>query len=544
MGLPRRVLIVDDNPANLITLKCILDPVDVTIDTAISGFEALRLADDHSYSLVLLDIQMPEMDGFETLTQLRRLPSHHFTPIILISAVYTEDQHKIKGLETGAIDFIPKPVNPDFLRAKVRVFLDLEENRTKLNFLIDELKLKNTQLTNEIEKGIQIARELELAKAKADRANEYNSQLLVNMSHEIRTPVNSILGFADLITNPGVNDEDKKKYLQYIGSSSQNLLFLIDEILEHSRFEAGGISINITTVEIVSFCKELFASFQELNRISNKGSLAFSLDLDQEIEECHLYTDSQRLRQILSNLLNNAFKYTINGAVKFGFKLKETDIQFFIIDSGIGIPNENINEIFDRFKRVPGSQESLINGSGLGLFISKNLIELLGGHIWVRSEYGIGSEFWFSIPLKKAETGKRAIMEHSDTHLPDNIDWKSKTILIAEDEELNFLFLKECLRQTGVKIIWAKTGRESIEMASENPNIDLVLMDIRMPDIDGFQATKKIKSIRPHLPLIIQTACTLSDESKRSRKEGCDEFITKPINRVLLLTTISIYLNS
>jgi two-component system, sensor histidine kinase len=543
MGMSRRLLIVDDNQANLLTLKSILDPINVTIDTAISGFDALQMADELSYTLILLDIQMPEMDGFETLTRLRDLPSHRFTPIILISAVYTEDQHKIKGLETGAIDFIPKPVNPGFLRAKVRVFLDLEENRAKLDLLVEVLKQKNTQLINEIEKGNKIVRELELARTKADRANEYNNQLLVNMSHEIRTPVNSILGFADLITNPSATSKDKEKYMQYIRSSSQNLLFLIDEILEHSRLEAGELSINISHVEIVSFCKELFESVQNLVRPTNKGIVNFSIEYDQGITEFNILTDSQRLRQVLSNLLNNAFKYTSEGFVKFGFIIKEAEIEFYILDSGIGIPNENQIEIFDRFKRLGNGPESHTNGSGLGLSISKNLIDLLGGKIWVSSKPGKGSEFWLSIPLKKIDAEKKPSLTQPTVSMSNNMDWKSKTILIAEDEELNYLFLKECLRLTGIKILWAKTGRESIEMVTENPNIDVVLMDIRMPDIDGFQATKKIKSLRPELPLIIQTACTLSDESKRSKKEGCDEFLTKPINRVLLLTTISLFLN-
>jgi signal transduction histidine kinase len=543
MGLPQRILVVDDNETNLLGFKTILSPIPVDINTARSGSDALHLAEANPYSLILLDIQMPEMDGFETIRQLRQLPGHEFTPIILISAIYTEDQYKIKGIQTGAVDFIPKPVNPDILRAKVQVFLDLEDNRAKLNALVEELKIKNRLLTDEIEKGIQIAKELEIARAKAEKASEYKSQLLVNMSHEIRTPVNSILGFADLITNPTVATKDKEKYLQYVSNSSQNLLFLIDEILEHSRLEAGELKITVAPVNLNELCSELLDSFENIKLQTGKDQISLNLEIDSSTPNLIANTDSQRLRQVLSNLINNAFKYTDSGKVSFGFKQKETEIEFFVKDTGIGVAPEDITEIFNRFKRAENHTDLKTTGTGLGLSISKNLIELLGGKIWVESELSKGSEFRFTLPLGQPSTLTTYIIQPSVSVLPDNLDWCLKTILIAEDEELNFLLLQEGLRVTGISVLWARTGRKSIEMVTHHPEIDLVLMDIKMPDIDGYQATRMIKSKRPNLPLIIQTAYALSDEKNRSISEGCDEFLTKPINRPLLLRTMSKYLN-
>jgi signal transduction histidine kinase len=543
MNMRQRILIVDDNQTNLQGLKNILRQMPVDVDMAISGFEAVHLAEKNTYSLFLLDIQMPDMDGFETLKKLRQLARHEFTPIILISAIYTGDQYKIKGIQTGAVDFIPKPVNPDILRAKVQVFLDLEENRSRLNSLIEELKIKNKLLTEEIDKGIQIAKELETARTKAEKASEYKSQLLVNMSHEIRTPVNSILGFADLITNPTVATKDKEKYMQYVSNSSQNLLFLIDEILEHSMLEAGELKINVNQVDVNDLCCELRDSFENIKIQTGKDQILLTLETESSKPELIVNTDGQRLRQVLSNLINNAFKYTNSGVVSFGFIQVEQEIEFFVKDSGIGVSPENIAEIFNRFKRAGNQNEISTTGAGLGLSISKNLIELLGGNIWVESELGKGSEFRFTIPLIHPDIVTGFVIKPLAPLLPEEMEWGSKTILIAEDEELNYLLLQEGLRISGINILWARTGRQSIDIVEAHPEIDLVLMDIRMPDIDGYEATRIIKSLRPGLPLIIQTACALSDEKNRSISEGGDEFITKPINRPLLLRTMSKYLN-
>ncbi|MDD4645581.1 MAG: response regulator [Bacteroidales bacterium] len=536
-----RILIVDDNETNLLGLKMILRSIPVEIDLASSGFDAVQLAKNNRYSLVLLDIQMPEMDGFETLKNLRQLSLHEATPVILISAVYTEDQYKIKGMQTGAVDFIPKPVNPDIVRAKVQVFIDLEENRTKLRSLIDELNLKNRLLTEEIQKSAQITKELEIARANAEKASDYKSQLLVNMSHEIRTPVNSILGFADLIVNPLVPKKDKEKYLRYVSNSSKNLLFLIDEILDHSKLETGELKISVSPLDICGLCAELFDYFEKIKRQERKENITLHLSVDPTAGNFILNTDSQRLRQILNNLLNNAFKYTESGQIFFGFQKKDTWIEFFVKDTGVGVAPENTTEIFSRFKRAE-NPNVLIPGTGLGLSISKNLVELLGGKIWVESELGHGSEFRFTVPMIPPEA---AISENPQTtvKLPDDHNWYSRTILIAEDEDLNFLFLQESLRITGLNILRASTGRESVDLAKNHPEIELVLMDIRLPDFDGYEATAQIKSMRPELPVIVQTAYALQNKKNNGIHVFVDELVTKPINRMILLQKMAKYLN-
>ncbi len=534
------ILIVDDNETNLYTLRKVLERMEVDIHSALSGKEAIALARKNSYSLALIDIQMPEMDGFETLTRVRALKGNEQMPVVLISAIYTEDQYRIRGMETGAVDFIPKPVSPEVIRAKVRVFLDLEQQRASMKALNDELKEKNRQLKSEIKRRESVEEELKRARALAEATSELKSQMLVNMSHEIRTPVNSILGFADMIINPDIPSGDKERYLKYVTNSSQNLLFLIDEILEHSRLDAGEMKISSGPCNLDNLLRELHEMFTRIKEQSGKTDLWLTLDRTKE-SGLIIRTDYQRLRQVLTNLLHNAIKYSQKGEISFGFITQKTHIEFYVKDQGIGIAEEDLKGIFSRFKRLGESNELNATGTGLGLSLSKRIVELMNGSIWVTSEPNTGSEFRFRIPLeimsKIPETPKR---EMDEEVIPD---WTSRTLLIAEDEEMNFLFLMEALKSSGIKLIWAKNGKAAVDHVESDPSVDLVLMDIKMPDMDGYEATKRIKSIRQELPVIIQTAFALSDEKERSFEKGCDDFITKPINRKLLFKTIKRFLN-
>ncbi len=538
----KRILIVDDNETNLYSLKKIVGRLPIEIDTAISGFAAIDLAEGKHYSLALVDIQMPEMDGFETMKRLRSTPTHEFIPIILVSAIYTEDQYKIRGIETGAVDFIPKPVNPDILRAKVQVFLDLEENRMQLNQLIEVLKIKNQELKSEIKHRKQVEKELRDAKRLAEKRSELKGQLLVNMSHEIRTPVNSILGFADLLTSPSITTADKERYLRYVSSSSHNLLFLLDEVLEHSRLESGEVRISLGPCNIRDLCIEICESFEKIREQSGKHSISIRTKLPPADENKTIMTDPQRLRQVISNLVNNSLKYTNSGTITFGYLIKGDEIELFVRDTGIGIPPEDLDEIFNRFKRAENQPELTAPGTGLGLSISRSIVSKLGGRIWVESEIGKGSVFKFTIPFNAATESdlseKEMILDDSGLEP----DWHDRTIMIAEDEELNFLFLKEALKPTSIVIHWAKNGHEAIDLVKKHPEIELTLMDVKMPDMDGYEATRQIKTVRPDLPIIIQTAFALSDEKAKSVKQGGDGFITKPINRQLLIRTISRFL--
>lgn len=538
MESTRKILIIDDNEANLFSLRKILERLGLVIHTATSGFEGLELSEKNHYSLVLLDIQMPEMDGFETLKKMRDSAKNKLVPVILISAIFTEDQYKIKGIETGAVDFIPKPVNPEILRAKIKVLLELEEHKEFLKTLVGELKTKNIQLKKEIKKRKKVEADLREAKAKAERTSELKSKILVNMSHEIRTPVNSILGFADLIANTSIPTADKERYVRYVSSSSQNLLFLIDEILDHSRIEAGEFSINMAPCRAGDILIELLESF---NRIKSQfGKTDITISIHPPAQDLIFETDPQRLRQVLINLLSNALKYTKEGQIDFGCEVNNDLIRFYVKDTGIGISAEEIEHIFSRFMRIESQDSLQSQGTGLGLSIAQKIIQMMGGEIGVESTFNKGSEFFFTLPYLPLDTLDKDLLAPVVESIEDP-DWSDFSLVIAEDEEMNFLFLQEALKATNVKILWAKNGREAVDIAlKEDP--DLILMDVKMPDMNGFEAIRLIKDKKPGINIIIQTAFAKHDEELKKGSNLYEDVITKPINRSILIKTISRFL--
>lgn len=538
MESTRKILIIDDNEANLFSLRKILERLGPVIHTATSGFEGLELSEKNHYSLVLLDIQMPEMDGFETLKRMRDSAKNKLVPVILISAIFTEDQYKIKGIETGAVDFIPKPVNPEILRAKIKVLLELEEHKEFLKTLVGELKTKNVQLKKEIKKRKKVEADLREAKAKAERTSELKSKILVNMSHEIRTPVNSILGFADLIANTSIPTADKERYVRYVSSSSQNLLFLIDEILDHSRIEAGEFSINMAPCRAGDILIELLESF---NRIKSQfGKTDITISIHPPAQDLIFETDPQRLRQVLINLLSNALKYTKEGQIDFGCEINNDLIRFYVKDTGIGISAEEIEHIFSRFMRIESQDSLQSQGTGLGLSIAQKIIQMMGGEIGVESTFNKGSEFFFTLPYLPLDTLDKDLLAPVVESIEDP-DWSDFSLVIAEDEEMNFLFLQEALKATNVKILWAKNGREAVDIAlKEDP--DLILMDVKMPDMNGFEAIRLIKDKKPGINIIIQTAFAKHDEELKKGSNLYEDVITKPINRSILIKTISRFL--
>lgn len=538
MESTRKILIIDDNEANLFSLRKILERLGTVIHTATSGFEGLELSEKNHYSLVLLDIQMPEMDGFETLKKMRDSAKNKLVPVILISAIFTEDQYKIKGIETGAVDFIPKPVNPEILRAKIKVLLELEEHKEFLKTLVGELKTKNVQLKKEIKKRKKVEADLRKAKAKAEKTSELKSKILVNMSHEIRTPVNSILGFADLIANTSIPTADKERYVRYVSSSSQNLLFLIDEILDHSRIEAGEFSINMAPCRAGDILIELLESF---NRIKSQfGKTDITISIHPPAQDLIFETDPQRLRQVLINLLSNALKYTKEGQIDFGCEINNDLIRFYVKDTGIGISAEEIEHIFSRFMRIESQDSLQSQGTGLGLSIAQKIIQMMGGEIGVESTFNKGSEFFFTLPYLPLDTLDKDLLAPVVESIEDP-DWSDFSLVIAEDEEMNFLFLQEALKATNVKILWAKNGREAVDIAlKEDP--DLILMDVKMPDMNGFEAIRLIKDKKPGINIIIQTAFAKHDEELKKGSNLYEDVITKPINRSILIKTISRFL--
>jgi PAS domain S-box-containing protein len=366
------------------------------------------------------------------------------------------------------------------------------------------------------------------AKEKAEESDRLKSAFLANMSHEIRTPMNAIVGLSSLLSDPELQLSERAGFSAIIQENSNVLLQLIDDIVDVSKIEAGQIKIRPAVCEINALLAEIYESYSL--QIRNKGNNV-KLLLNKAISGPKLYTltDSYRLRQVLTNLISNALKFTERGTIEFGFIMRnESEIQFFVKDTGIGIPADQHEMIFDRFRQADDTSTRYHQGAGLGLSISKSLVELLGGRIWVESERGNGSSFYFTIPMRRSAGNKGT--EAQDPGLFSIPDLTGKTILVVEDLEVNFTLLEALLKKTGANLPWAENGLNALKYFKNNNDVSLVLLDLNLPDIHGLDVLMEIKKKHKDLPVIIHTAYAMNGEKELCLKAGCDGFITKPIN--------------
>jgi PAS domain S-box-containing protein len=384
-------------------------------------------------------------------------------------------------------------------------------------------------IIDDTERKRQIS-ELEKAREKAEESDKLKSAFLANMSHEIRTPMNAIIGFSNLLNEREVNEITKKEYLHYIKSSGQHLLKLIDDIIDIAKIEAGELKIQKTPFNLNDLMNELQKWFVQIKQGVNKD-IDIIFTSENTNPELNIITDSVRLRQVLSNIIGNAVKFTNSGYVEFGYDIFDNTIQFFVKDTGVGIPKHLHEAIFDRFHQVDYIK---FKGTGLGLTITKNLIQILGGRIWLISEEGKGSTFFFTIPFEKSKT--KNIMEITISENQNAMKFKGQKLLIAEDNDLNYTLLERMLLHSGLKIIRVKNGKEAIRVGLKVA--DIILMDMQLPLIDGYSAARQIKRLRPELPIIAQTASAFNEDKLNCIEAGCNDYLSKPIDKELLFNSI------
>ncbi|MGC9341719.1 MAG: PAS domain S-box protein [Bacteroidales bacterium] len=384
---------------------------------------------------------------------------------------------------------------------------------------------------------------LRIAKEKAEESDRLKTAFLSNMSHEIRTPMNAIIGFSDLLSRAVVKrNEEKEEYVKQINFAADTLMRLIDDIIDISKIEAGQLKMNPSIFSLKSLFEEIGPMFHKSLEQQNKTHIDLVEKNYFPADDIQLHTDEFRLKQIFSNLLSNAIKFTTQGTISYGVKsVAKNEISFFVSDTGVGIEPGKQEYIFDRFRQGHENKEVFYGGTGLGLTISKNLVSLMGGELKVKSVMGEGSEFYFTLPYKETKLD-----------IPDeviNIDrgsgnWSDKTFLIAEDDASNYFLLHENLKKFKVNILWAKTGIEAVETFKNSPNsIDLILMDVQMPEMNGYEATRLIKELNPEVPVIAQTAYAMAGEREASLKAGCDDYISKPLIMNELLFILNKYLD-
>lgn len=379
-------------------------------------------------------------------------------------------------------------------------------------------------------------RKLLEAKYKAEESDKLKTAFLSNMSHEIRTPMNAIVGFSELLSDENLAPEERRDFIAQINQGADDLMRLIDDIIDIAKIEAGQVNMHIAECFIRDLFKELHLMFIQNLKRTGKDHVELNIRWDWPFSDLALYTDPFRLKQILVNLLSNAVKFTDEGQIVLGLEEHPEGVRFYVKDSGIGIREEKQKVIFDRFMQGHETKTKLYGGTGLGLAISKNLTEILGGEIGVQSQSGEGSTFWFILPRNEVPLKHEAALRAPISSVRS---WENKKLLIAEDDHSNYYFLYEALKDTGIKILWARDGEETLEIFRENPDLDLVLMDIQMPVRNGYECTRIIKEERPALPVIAQTAYAMSGEREISREAGCDDYLSKPIKVNELLNTLS-----
>ncbi len=375
---------------------------------------------------------------------------------------------------------------------------------------------------------------------KALESDRLKSAFLANISHEIRTPMNGIIGFAELLKGNNLSNESREQYINIITKSSEQLLHIITDIVDISKIESHQVQIIPGELSLKQIFSELELFYKNEKHNLGKSHIQLSQKIDEEDAEISIYTDESRLRQILMNLISNAFKFTDRGSVCFGYKTtKNSTIEFFVKDTGIGIPTKMQSDIFNRFYQVENDLTRTFGGTGLGLSICEGLVKLLGGTIWLKSEHQKGSVFYFSLPLKLAD---EQLKKPDTTIYKDKYDWTGHTILVVEDDYINQDFLSTVLMPSNPTILTASTGEEAVAISFLNAEIGIVLMDIRLSKMSGYEAFEKIHKMRPELPVIAQTAFALTEDASHCMELGFSDFISKPINRKSLLSMINKHL--
>lgn len=520
------ILIVDDRPENIIALEALLERDDVNLISTTLPNEALRMAWEMDIAIALVDVQMPEMDGFELVEILKSNPRTKDILVIFVTAISTDAKYAVRGLNTGAVDYLYKPLNPYVTSAKVDSFIQFV--RTQRDIVKKNKELESYQ------------KELIRARDLAEQGKKIKENFLANMSHEIRTPINGIIGITNLLEKTELTDE-QKEMIDLLEISSNSLLGVINDILDLSKIEAGKFKINRAPTDLVVICH----SVVNLLRIRAKEkNLELVTEYDEDLPKS-IMADSLRLNQILMNLIGNAIKFTSNGSVTLKVEITERKannvrLKFSIRDTGIGIPQNKIDKIFETFEQADDNTTLNFGGTGLGLSIVRNLAELKGGELTVTSEENVGSTFcfinWYEVLETSPEDAKR---------VPEKLAvFEDVKILVAEDNPINKFLIVKVLKGWNIIADVVENGKEALDKLAEN-EYDLILMDTFMPVMNGLEATKLIREGyvegKKDIPVITFSAAVMENDKKAAIDAGANDVLSKPFELGILHEKITEY---
>ncbi len=449
--------------------------------------------------------------------------------IAFILLFFARSQKKLSGKLQNEVE--------ERIKSEEQLRLIKEQLELRVKERTVDIEESNKKLLKEIEEHKSTMKSLELAKNKAVEADKIKSNFLANISHEIRTPMNAITGYSQMLAYTNITTKKRNNYITLVQEGCVSLTNLIDDIVDFAAVESGQATIEkkeFNPHPVLEFLYDHYTN--ELVR-KKKENLILSYANENSESDLQINSDPSRFKQILSILIDNALKFTEKGHIEFGFTHpNESEIQFFVRDTGIGIDSKNYDLIFERFRQVDDSTTKKYGGTGIGLSVAKKLTELLGGEITLESTVGKGSTFFVKLPFNSN-------LEEPGILQPVEFDWSGKVILVAEDKKINFEIINETLSITNAQLVWAKNGKEAVQQVELNPKIDLVLMDIQMPVMDGYESTRRIKEITKNIPVIAQTAYALPQDSYKCFDAGCDDYISKPISLNQFLLKLNKYLS-